>query len=153
MTGAYNRRAGYRFIEEAIVASKEDGENLIVAYVDIDGLKKVNDTFGHQEGDHLIKDVAKELIKGLKGTGKVVRVGGDEFLLLFKGPSLTTIEKLMEIISETTKERAKRKNRPYTIDFSIGYSVYNQQDEIDTFVDKADEKMYESRLRKGKRSQ
>lgn len=87
LTGAYNRR----------VLENID-EFSVVALCDIDDFKMINDTYGHDLGDRVLKTVTKVLIDNTRGTDIVCRYGGDEFLIVFKTCSLEVVKKRMEIV-------------------------------------------------------
>lgn len=81
LTGVYNRGAGEQRLGNEIARSQRHGTPLIALMLDIDGLKDVNDTFGHAAGDELIKHFAELLKRAIRGSDVAVRLGGDEFLL------------------------------------------------------------------------
>lgn len=79
LTGAINRKTGMEMLEGLITKARTEGTLLSVCFVDIDDLKVVNDCYGHNEGDHLIKTVAQVLMGASVPTDSVARLGGDEF--------------------------------------------------------------------------
>jgi GGDEF domain-containing protein len=125
MTGVLNRKGLF----EAYEASFEEAYN-IVYVIDIDGLKTVNDTLGHAEGDRFIKNVANQLDNTAKAAdGVVARVGGDEFVLLVK-----------EIISFGNPEN-----------FSYGWVCIADYVNLDAALDQADTNMYTRKKERGTR--
>lgn len=83
LTGTGNRVVMKAAIEKGILSAKETGKSFAIALLDLDGFKKVNDTFGHDVGDSLLQEAAKRLNRSIQGSDTVVRMGGDEFVILF----------------------------------------------------------------------
>ena len=83
LTRVYNRRCGETKLKHTIENSRKQGVPFAIAIGDIDFFKKVNDTYGHECGDEVLKAVAKELKKLMVGKGYVARWGGEEFLMIF----------------------------------------------------------------------
>ncbi len=151
MTGLLNRRGFYQKLMEKI-GEFEKGY-VFIASVDMDGLKYINDNFGHQEGDFAIKQIATALIKCSGEDGICARFGGDEFVsVIFSekrdDPLLIGFKDRM--ISEIGDINAKY-NRDYKIDASLGTEVCEISEEIDldSIMRSADEKMYESKMSRG----
>lgn len=140
MTGVRNKHA-YSEQEKYINSQIEAGEidKLAVVVGDINGLKYVNDNFGHAAGDQLIKD-ASALICGQFSHGAVFRVGGDEFTIILQGDGFDamqeSIDGLNRIVEANIKENA--------VVISIGYSVLTAQDRcLNDVFERADRMMYE----------
>ncbi len=124
LTGAYNRK-----VLRDLKVSKYDS----VVFIDLDDLKKINDKYGHEKGDEILKgfvEVAKEKIRG---EDVIIRYGGDEFIIILKNCTLEHAEGIAEKIF------AEFKNR-YGCDFSYGVSICEEG--FNHAVAKADEKMY-----------
>lgn len=83
LTGTGNRIVMKAVIEKGILSAKETGKSFAIALLDLDGFKKVNDTFGHDVGDSLLQEAAKRLTRNIRSSDAVVRMGGDEFVILF----------------------------------------------------------------------
>ncbi|MGN0692739.1 MAG: diguanylate cyclase domain-containing protein, partial [Oscillospiraceae bacterium] len=151
MTGLLNRRGFYQKLMEK--SGSFDKGYVFVASVDMDGLKDINDNFGHQEGDFAIKQIAGALMKCSGKDGICARFGGDEFVsVIFSekkdDPLLIGFKDRM--ISEIEDINAKY-NRDYKIDASIGTEISEINDEIDldSIMRNADERMYESKMSRG----
>lgn len=82
LTNLYNRRSGEQRLAEAIAQSQRHLTPLTVLMIDINGLKQVNDNFGHVAGDDMIKHFADRLQRAIRGSDAAIRLGGDEFLVL-----------------------------------------------------------------------
>ena len=149
MTGAYNRRGMYERYREMLAASKE-GDALFVSVIDMDGLKYVNDTFGHGEGDLGIKTVCSALFAVAGEKEICVRSGGDEFFLIGIGKYSREEEaaRAKAFTAEISK-RSEELNKPYNVSASIGCAVFVncRQVSLDNALSEADERMYRYKVR------
>ncbi|HYN50328.1 MAG TPA: GGDEF domain-containing protein [Thermoleophilaceae bacterium] len=93
LTGAYRRGVGLEEVEREIARARRTGHSLVAAYVDVDGLKAVNDTHGHSAGDELLRDVAESLRHRMRTYDLLVRLGGDEFLCVLPGVSVDEVRR------------------------------------------------------------
>jgi diguanylate cyclase (GGDEF)-like protein/PAS domain S-box-containing protein len=84
LTGLRNRQSMRRMVERALGAAQDASTSFGLLYLDLDGFKPVNDTFGHLRGDQLLKEVAKRMLLEVAGRGTVGRIGGDEFVVLMR---------------------------------------------------------------------
>ncbi len=148
MTGAFNRRGMDVHLKHMLDYAKE-GDSLLVAVVDMDGLKYVNDTFGHTEGDYGIKQVHKALQFAAGPDEICVRAGGDEFYLFGVGQyTEEDIDKhIKEFYQYLTKVNATSK-KPYLIGASIGMelALLNEQTKVESIINAADVKMYANKV-------
>jgi diguanylate cyclase (GGDEF)-like protein len=120
-------------------------ENLMLIFADVDGLKKINDQFGHAVGSQVIADAAEILRDSCRQTDVISRWGGDEFLILLgrvtaNGPDIIT-QRLEDKIARVNA----RSNRPYALSLSLGVvSVDTSEAEssLESLIAEADERMY-----------
>ncbi len=150
MTGAYNRRGMYLRFKEMMDAAAP-GDALYVSVVDMDGLKYINDTFGHNEGDLGIKTVCSVLQHTARDNEIVVRSGGDEFFLIGIGKYEKSDEELRaNEYMEAIEKRSDGLEKPYNVSASIGCVVYEDLHSIslDNALSEADERMYHYKFRK-----
>jgi diguanylate cyclase (GGDEF)-like protein/PAS domain S-box-containing protein len=82
LTGLYNRRGFFALVEQQLKLAQRTGSGFTLIFVDLDGLKKINDTYGHQEGDRALQRVAEVLKKSFRESDIIARLGGDEFTIL-----------------------------------------------------------------------
>lgn len=154
MTGVYNRRGFFKMFKSLLAEKNETNKYICFVYVDLDGLKYINDNFGHKEGDFAIKSVALSLHGIQTGNLLCSRFGGDEFVCAFLSDSpdkydeLTIKQQIKSVLCETPGLADK----PYNVDFSIG--VYNQIIDdtlnLEQIILSADTKMYNNKMSKRK---
>ncbi|MBR6337288.1 MAG: EAL domain-containing protein [Ruminococcus sp.] len=153
LTGIFNRRGFYKHAMQIIRKSRIRRKNVIIYSIDMDGLKFINDTFGHTEGDKAIKAISDTLVKSAGEEGICARFGGDEFSVLINADELSSGDEFIQRV-EAELERLNTNGRfPYKIAMSCGYEViyYDDDDSIDEALRKADIKMYKTkRLKKSK---
>lgn len=145
LTGLYNRRGFQGRTEEYTRHAKSTGRNLFLSFVDIDGLKKVNDIHGHHSGDNLIQSIANCLQASCRKEEICMRFGGDEFVIL--GLENVADSRHLEFerdFEERLKEENEKEEQPYLISASIGsYVIENvESTNIQLMLDKADTEMY-----------
>ncbi|MGB2783480.1 MAG: GGDEF domain-containing protein [Atribacterota bacterium] len=103
---------------------------LLLAYIDIDKFKYINDTFGHKEGDIILKEVVKFFKSILRDIDIICRFGGDEFLFIFPDSSLDDAPLIRDRLSKNLEKLNQKLAKPYKIDFSIGLSCYNSSNPL-----------------------
>lgn len=144
LTKVLNRRAGIEKLN--LLFPSDDRRHFIVSlcFIDINGLKQVNDTLGHKYGDELISTVADTIRLIIREYDFVMRLGGDEFLIVFNGISSEMAEKVWGRIMTSYEYVNEHENRPYIISVSHGIIEYDNREKshIDELINKADEKMY-----------
>jgi diguanylate cyclase (GGDEF)-like protein/PAS domain S-box-containing protein len=84
MTGLANRRLLEELLDAELARTQRSGLPLALAYVDLDDLKLINDSFGHDAGDQVLVEVARRLVSAVRGADVVARIGGDEFVVVFE---------------------------------------------------------------------
>lgn len=144
LTGVKNRR----FYEEEL-KRLDVKENLPLTIIlgDVNGLKLINDSFGHAAGDELIRKVAESIKKGCRSEDIVARLGGDEFVILL---TKTEENKIEEIITNINKLTQKEKIQNIDISISFGYETKTHEEEdIQQVFRKAEDYMYKRKLFEG----
>jgi len=147
LTGAFNRRFAYQMLERQIRVARRERENFILCYCDIDNLKSVNDTCGHEAGDTLIKTMVNSLLGIIRKSDFLFRMGGDEFLILFPGAKCSESANLIERIRDSLN---KHKIDDYQIDFSFGFVEYSFESNMTPhdLIKAADARMYKEKMKK-----
>lgn len=117
---------------------------LTIAFIDVNDLKKVNDQLGHKYGDQLLKTVSDIIIRNIRSSDAVSRLGGDEFLIIFPDCKYKELQKIMKRICDDMAKENK-KNKGYQISISYGLAKYSCSSEIsiDELINKADKRMYQ----------
>ena len=157
MTGLYNREGYYQAILEYVARPDlSDGYIHIVA-IDMDGMKYINDHFGHQEGDNAIKAVARAINECFAQPCVSARFGGDEFVVALFTESNTkpTSRHLSSRLNNYLKTLSDSMNAGYTVSVSVGHTVgkISEMDNLKLLEKDADEKMYiNKRKRKGEQT-
>lgn len=148
MTGIYNRRGFYQNAERLIRKCSKTGKQTVIFSVDMDGLKHINDTYGHNEGDKAIKVISDSLIECSQKGGICSRFGGDEFIVMAAADDFDEYVKDFTGKLEQSIERLRRENQAeYNIGISCGAVMFSctSIDELDEFIELADMKMYEQK--------
>lgn len=149
LTSAYTRKVGDKRFQD-MIDQRHVSDNC-VGFVDLDGLKQINDNYGHTEGDFAIKAVASILMSTIRDTDWVVRYGGDEFLILFKDCTEPGAAKIIARMYDQLNDINNSINKPYEIQFSAGLThIDKDMDNIQMIVDIVDEKMYKNKIKRKK---
>lgn len=149
LTGLLNRRGFYLLAESALESARRHGRSCLLAFLDVDGLKLVNDAHGHNAGDDMLRDVATVLRDTLRRSDIVARIGGDEFCILVTEPEGDPA-KLRERIRQAFRSFAETADRPCRLSASIGLvqTWPTDQGTLDTLLTHADARMYEDKRTK-----
>jgi len=150
LTGLPNRRLLSEQLPTTIANSQVTCCSIALLFLDLDGFKKVNDTYGHRVGDELLIQVANRLRSTLRKTDSVFRLGGDEFVVLAeKIESVETARSLAEDLLETIQMPFMLENQVLTIGGSIGIKISNNchPENARDLLAAADEAMYRAKVR------
>jgi diguanylate cyclase (GGDEF)-like protein/PAS domain S-box-containing protein len=145
LTGIYNRRRFFRELDSYLAWSERHGDPGAVLLLDVDRLKEINDTFGHEAGDELLKHVAALLVRRVRQTDAVARLGGDEFVVLLRGLLPAQARELAREIPELLSRSPVRVgDQAITASTSVGIALIEsgKGQEADTVVREADASMY-----------
>lgn len=148
LTGLHNRRSFFLLAEQGIKAARRNNLVSLLFFVDLDGLKRINDTYGHEAGDLMILAAAEVLQMGFRGTDVVARIGGDEFVVLAVGTS-----ELPDVISARVQALVDQFNTGrcrYSLSLSIGVTSCRPQElkSVDEMLADADALMYANKERR-----
>ncbi|MDX6640656.1 MAG: hypothetical protein QOF12_1667 [Solirubrobacteraceae bacterium] len=139
LTGSLRRRVGLAAIQREMDRSRRTGERLVVAFVDVDGLKVVNDADGHGAGDDLLRAVARAIHAHLRSYDVVARVGGDEFVCSLAGQDMAGARVRFDQISRELAAAIADAT------ITVGLAEYAPDDTLDALVRRADAAMMDLR--------
>jgi diguanylate cyclase (GGDEF)-like protein len=139
LTGAYRRGMGETVMRHEIERARRLKGDLALAYMDVDGLKEINDRLGHGVGDALLRDLVEALRSRLRPYDPVVRWGGDEFVCAVSGTALevaaSRFDAALEVLAESQPRAA----------ISVGLAALRQSDTLETLVERADQALLQGR--------
>jgi len=144
LTRIANIQAFMEYTTEEIQRSRRYQRCFTIVYMDCDQFKSINDTLGHNEGNRLLKDIAKTIQKALRSMDKVGRLGGDEFLILLPETdgekAKNTVARLQEELSSTLKAHN------WDVTFSLGVATFSTVfDNASNMISKADHLMRQAK--------
>ena len=147
MTGIYNRFALKKFGEPLIERNRTEGRRTLFLFADMDGLKEINDTYGHEIGDLSIKTMAKVMQQSCPDSSYFcIRYGGDEFLMLGTCDSEEKASSIRCEIEKSIRESVPAGDHSIKLSASIGYiltSEYDKEQSLDEYISQADRMMYQ----------
>ncbi|MCX8027692.1 MAG: diguanylate cyclase [Thermodesulfovibrionales bacterium] len=147
LTGLANRTLFFDRLEHAMKLAKRGSYLMALEYIDLDGFKFINDTYGHDVGDEVLKETAKRLSQCVRESDTVARIGGDEFtVILSKIKSKKNAFIVAQKIIDKLSEPFNLKRLTLNISASIGISIYFAgDDDTDSLIKKADIAMYRAK--------
>ena len=147
MTGTYNRRSCMLLLEKQLQSSMRQSQRFVIFFMDINGLKSVNDSLGHNFGDALIISAVDSMKTSLRDSDSICRLGGDEFLVILPNTNLLQSEVFLNRIEEKTNEINSEKRYSFILSLSFGVAEYSPESKltIDDLLQIADEKMYNNK--------
>jgi len=150
MSGLLNRRTGIIFLSKVMQQVDRQHNSMCICYIDLDGLKEVNDQYGHAEGDWLIQTLSQTLINIIRTSDAGVRLGGDEFLVILNDCTLDNSKHFITRIESEIIKVNTYHNKPFSLRFSYGITSYNADRKItpDELISESDNLMYQSKQKK-----
>ncbi len=149
LTGLPNRVLLADRLRQAMAQTMRRGEQIAVAYLDLDGFKTINDCYGHEAGDRLLIRIAKRIKRILRQGDTLARPGGDEFVVVFN--DLSTMDECLPLLRRllnTVSESVDTEEQGMQVSASLGVSTYPQAEPIDAdqLLRQADQAMYQAKL-------
>lgn len=146
LTGLPNRAAWSERLEQEVLTWQEHGGHLLMAMLDLDHFKRINDSYGHQAGDKVLKIVANELRKRLRSRDFIARFGGEEFVLLVPQTALAGGISLAETLRAAIEACPFHfKGERVTITLSIGITAFRSGERSDAVLKRADQALYRAK--------
>lgn len=138
-----NRRGFMRRLDETISRVRRYDEEAAMLFVDLDGLKLINDSFGHKAGDEALIQVATLLVRGVRKSDCVARIGGDEFAILLTNASEAVAnDTAARLINEIAGCDFMHEGDALPLSVAIGVAMMSPEDDAESVMDRADEEMY-----------
>jgi len=147
LTGLYNRRGFVTLAQQQLKLANRLMRKDFLVFVDLDRMKWINDTFGHQKGDEALAETANILKNTFRESDIVARIGGDEFAILTVETEDADIEAINARLQGNTRDRNGKGNRGFHLSMSVGITRYDPEHpcSIDELLVKADKLMYEQK--------
>ncbi len=151
LTGLVNRTLFSDRLRHAVASARRHGQPVALAFIDLDRFKLVNDSFGHEAGDIVLKEVAKRLLASVRDIDTVARLSGDEFVVLFEGlDTADIVTQMMERILPAISQPFSLSGEEIVLTCSAGISVYPADGEDgDAVLRNADTAMYRTKEKGG----
>ena len=144
LTGLFNRRYLMKMIEQQRALANREGSPFVLAFVDLDHFKQINDDHGHHTGDQVLKQFALILQESVREVDVIARYGGEEFVVLLTGVELNTAKQVVERI-RTLVERMRFSDRQLPMTASIGLTQYNAAESASSLIKRADLLLYQAK--------
>ena len=149
LTGLPNRRALRSFIARALSGAARHKENGVVGFVDLDGFKAINDTYGHNAGDKILRHLADTLRSAIRPTDMVARLAGDEFVVVLTRCCEEEGRKRLRIVQKIiNKQQIIHNGKAINLKASMGIQSYNATCNASEVMHAADKAMYEDKSRR-----
>lgn len=152
LTGLYNRRGFFAFAEHILKIEKRDNSNkkLFLLYADVDNLKVINDTWGHNKGDSALMEIASILKAIYRESDVIARMGGDEFAVIPVRGDESTADILISRLHDEIEARNANKRGSYKLSVSTGMACFEAETpcSIEELLGEADKAMYENKTKK-----
>jgi len=148
LTCLFNRRGFFAAATQQLKMAQRNGQSLLLLFCDVDNLKKINDTYGHHEGDLALIRVADVLEQSFRGSDILSRLGGDEFVALASETSNQTQEVLLRRLEKNLKKASATESR-YPLTLSVGVARFDPKCAVTLgeLMVQADKAMYEKKRR------
>lgn len=146
LTGLYNRRHLLDFVERAVATRERGGPSFTLAYCDLDHFKRVNDRFGHECGDRLLKAFSSAALSCVRNNDLVARLGGEEFVLILVDTDSQRAADIVERLRmRTANIRVSSAEPDYQVTVSAGLATHIEDDTVDSILRRADGALYQAK--------
>jgi diguanylate cyclase (GGDEF)-like protein/PAS domain S-box-containing protein len=150
LTGLHNRRGFIDLARSELDEAVRAQRGMLVIFADLDGLKQINDRFGHQAGDRALFDFAALLRAAFRERDLVARLGGDEFVVLVTDASSVSAAELVSRLEVRVEQHNATAQRDFSIAFSTGVSAFDpaEPEPLEVLLGQADVRMYAAKRRR-----
>jgi diguanylate cyclase (GGDEF)-like protein len=142
LTGVYRRGPGLAELEREIGRAKRARQSLVVAFLDVDHLKAINDSQGHVAGDRMLQHVADAIRRSVRSFDLIIRYGGDEFVCAFPGITVADVTRRVTTINATLLATSE----PGSV--TAGFAEMAAEDSLHELIKRADADLYRARQRR-----
>jgi len=149
LTELPNRAAFYANLNREIARSKRYSNRLSLAFIDLDKFKPINDKEGHQVGDLVLRELAQFVGKRIRGSDFFARIGGDEFVIYLSNTTADGAKTMIKPICLSIKDHHFSKIGQGRISISVGISELRGDDEVEKFLKRADDAVYQAKKKGG----
>jgi diguanylate cyclase (GGDEF)-like protein len=151
LTSLYNRRAFFALAGQQLRVARRNSQGLLLFFADVNDLKKINDLYGHREGDHAIGRAADALRQTFRNSDIVARLGGDEFAILALEASCENREAILRRLEKGLKKSSAGESR-YELSLSVGVARLEPKHPVSLgkLIAIADQAMYEEKKNRSK---
>jgi diguanylate cyclase (GGDEF)-like protein len=151
LTGLCNRRGFLTLTQHQAKLSYRTGRPFLIAFVDLDGMKQINDTFGHQEGNHALVETANILKDSFRQCDILARIGGDEFAVFVADAAEENVDTVKRRVLQKLEACNADPSRRYPLSFSIGVvsATVDHCCDVERILTEADAAMYEQKQKRG----
>jgi diguanylate cyclase (GGDEF)-like protein len=143
LTGVFNRGAGLEILHRDIARAKRTGDPLVLAFLDVDHLKTVNDAGGHAAGDRMLTEVAQTVKAALRPYDLIIRYGGDEFICAIAGLDMPEVTKRFALVDSALAQAQQRGS------ITAGIASLQPDDSAGDLIARADQALYLKRQHEG----
>ena len=147
LTGLYNRRGFLDTAREQLTSASKTGRTALLFFVDLNGMKQINDRLGHEQGDRALVETADVLRTTFRGSDVLARLGGDEFVALLVDGHPSQLALFTERVQREIQARNAQPGRAYQLSASIGCAPFDPTEPtgVDALLARADASMYEQK--------
>ncbi|KXJ51051.1 MAG: hypothetical protein AXW15_12045 [Neptuniibacter sp. Phe_28] len=145
LTGVYSRRYFMQRLRQELNRSQRSKHPITLLMVDVDHFKRVNDTWGHQTGDHVLTELGKLMMKNCRGYDVIGRYGGEEFCLLLPGVDAVTGLQMAEKLRERVERQITIPGDGIHVTISIGVALYAEGQSAEEWINAADQALYKAK--------
>lgn len=141
LTGVFSRRSGEEILSMQWSAAQRNESHLALAFIDLDHFKNINDNFGHEAGDKVLRNFAAHLSKTLRGSDSLLRWGGEEFLLLIPNTSLEKARFALDRM-QSNGLGLRPDGQPLTASIGLSERIHDKSQSYQQMLELADKRMY-----------
>jgi diguanylate cyclase (GGDEF)-like protein len=148
LSGLLNRRGFYDVVRRELMSALRYEETGVLAYIDLDGFKQINDSYGHAAGDEVLRAVGRQLGTNIRATDFAARLGGDEFAIMFvRADHIPGRERARSMLAELNSLNVSWKRNTISVTASMGLANYDNETAFEELMARSDRAMYRDKKR------